>query len=141
MAKRTVADILASTGPVSLTADLGDGHSVPISVGGSVGAASTVDVEELVSAVLGGGQKTDKAGRMKAKGPDAPITAEGVDTGRIAKRTYARSPEVIAACLYASCGLDVPEDLLPDEEPSKPDAKPAKPKAKPAPVPVGANGN
>jgi len=112
MAKRTVAEIMASTGPINVTVDLGDGWQAPVSLDGSVGAAPTVDVEDLVSAVVGGRQKLDKQGRIKVKGPDVAITADGVVTDRTGKRSAPRLPHFVAAALYASVGADVPDDLL-----------------------------
>jgi hypothetical protein len=130
--KRTVAEIVALTGPIVAKVDLGEGYSAPVTIDGSRGAAPTVDIEDLTGAVLDGMQPTDKAGLIKIGLPAAPITADGKLTAREAKRSARRTPEAVAACLYASVGMDIPDDLLPGP---KPEGKPAEePPAKEPPT-------
>jgi hypothetical protein len=135
MAKRSVLDILASTGPIQANVELGEGCKTRLSIPGEYGAALTLDVEFLVQATLDGNQKVNGQGLLKISLPKAAVVADGKLTGKTASRAAFRAPDTVAACLYASAGQEVPDDLLtpPKAEPT-PELTPADAaKAQPAP--------
>jgi hypothetical protein len=136
MAKCSVLDILSDSGPIQVNAELGEGCKVRLSIDGAVATGHTIDIEFLVSETLSGNQKVNAQGLMKISLPKAAVTYQDRLTGKAAARAAFRTPETVAACLYASAGAEVPDDLLAPPKPehapelTPTDAAKAQPKAK-----------